>query len=99
MRHELPARVLDPFLYGEHDGRPFAVLPVIDAPNVPADIEILDPFDLGILELVESGLDREAALAQVCRPRGAVGGPGVGRWCRGSSRCSWPSICATPASG
>src|SRR4051794_31274185 len=66
MRHEVPARVLDPFLYGEHDGRPFAVLPVIDAPNVPEHIEILDPFALGVLELIASGLDRESALAQVC---------------------------------
>jgi Xaa-Pro aminopeptidase len=66
MRHEVPARVLDPFLYGEHDGRAFAVLPVIDAPNVPSGIEILDPFELGILELIGSGLDRESALAQVC---------------------------------
>jgi len=65
MRHEVPARVLDPFLYGEHDGRRFAVLPVIDAPNVPAGIEILDPFELGILELIDAGLDRESALAQV----------------------------------
>jgi Xaa-Pro aminopeptidase len=65
MRHEVPARVLDPFLYGEHDGRAFAVLPVIDAPNVPSGIEILDPFELGILELIGSGLDRESALAQV----------------------------------
>jgi Xaa-Pro aminopeptidase len=66
MRHEVPGRVLDPFLYGEHDGRPFAVLPVIDAPNVPSAIEILDPFELGVLELIGSGLDRESALAQVC---------------------------------
>jgi len=66
MRHEVPARVLDPFLYGEHDGRPFAVLSVIDAPNVPAGIEILDPFSLGVLDLIQSGLDRESALAQVC---------------------------------
>jgi Xaa-Pro aminopeptidase len=66
MRHEVPARVLDPFLYGQHDGRAFAVLPVIDAPNVPSGIEILDPFELGVLELIGSGLDRESALAQVC---------------------------------
>jgi Xaa-Pro aminopeptidase len=66
MRHEVPARVLDPFLYGEHDGRQFAVLPVIDAPNVPPGIEILDPFELGVLDLIGAGLDRESALAQVC---------------------------------
>jgi Xaa-Pro aminopeptidase len=74
MRHEVPARMLDPFLYGEVDGRRFAVLPVIDAPNVPAGIEILDPFSLGLLDLVASGLDRESALAQVCvRAVAAVG--------------------------
>jgi Xaa-Pro aminopeptidase len=65
MRHEVPARVLDPFLYGEHDGRAFAVLPVIDAPTVSPDIRILDPFELGILDLIASGLDRDTALAQV----------------------------------
>ena len=67
MRHEVPARVLDPFLYGECGGRAFAVLPVIDAPNVLAarSLEILDPFSLGILDLIASGLDRETALAQV----------------------------------
>jgi Xaa-Pro aminopeptidase len=66
MRHEVPARVLDPFLYGEHDGGAFAVLPVIDAPNVPDGIEVLDPFALGLLDLIASGLDRESALAEVC---------------------------------
>ena len=66
MRHEVPGRVLDPFLYGEHDGRRFAVVSVLDAPNLPDGVEILDPFSLGLMDLVSSGLDRESALAQVC---------------------------------
>jgi Xaa-Pro aminopeptidase len=66
MRHEVPGRVLDPFLYGVSGGRRFAVLPVIDVPNVGAGVEVLDPFSFGLLDLIRSGLDRESALAEVC---------------------------------
>jgi Xaa-Pro aminopeptidase len=68
LRHEVPAPILDPFLYGERDGRPFAVLSTLDEATVRAvrpEIEILEPFALGLAELLENGLTRDAALDEV----------------------------------
>jgi Xaa-Pro aminopeptidase len=68
MRHEIPATVVDPFLYGERDGAAFAVLSVLDEASVRAvrpDVEILDPLSLGLTELLDQGLDRDAAQAEV----------------------------------
>lgn len=68
MRHEIPAAIVDPFLYGECGGGAFAVLSVLDEASVRgvrADVEIVDPLSLGLTELLEQGLERDAALAEV----------------------------------
>lgn len=79
LRHEVPAAIGDPFLYGERDGRPFAVLHTVDEANAleaRPDLEILDPFALGFVELVEGGMHREDALDEVhvraCRRMGVT---------------------------
>jgi Xaa-Pro aminopeptidase len=77
LRHEIPAPILDPFLYAERDGRPYAVVSVLDEATLGAarpEIELIDPFTLGLTELLESGHDRDAALTEValraCRQLG-----------------------------
>lgn len=77
LRHEVPATIGDPFLYGERDGRPFAVLSTIDetsAREARPEIEVLDPFVLGLVQLLEDGMDREDALDEIalraCRQMG-----------------------------
>jgi Xaa-Pro aminopeptidase len=59
LRHEVPATVVDPFLYVERDGRRIAVVGSLDAGSITAaapDLEILAPEELGFDELMESGL-------------------------------------------
>jgi Xaa-Pro aminopeptidase len=59
LRHEVPATVLDPFLYVERDGRRIAVVGSLDASSITAaapDLEILAPEELGSDELMESGM-------------------------------------------
>ena len=68
MRHEIPAAILDPFLYGERDGAAFAVLSVLDEASVREvrpDVEIVDPLELGLMDLLEQGMDRDAALTEI----------------------------------
>jgi Xaa-Pro aminopeptidase len=68
LRREIAAPIVDPFLYGERDGRPFAVVSVLDEQAIRAarpEVEILDPLSLGMTELLEDGLGREEALAEV----------------------------------
>ena len=51
--HVVPAGIVDPFLYVEHDGRRVATVSVLDAHEVePHGIEILDPALLGRDELL-----------------------------------------------
>jgi Xaa-Pro aminopeptidase len=76
LRHEVPAVIVDPFLYGEAGGRPFAVVSSLDAGTIAAarpDLQLLDMFaDLGLAELLDGG--RDAALLEVrlraCREMG-----------------------------
>ncbi|UGS37931.1 M24 family metallopeptidase [Capillimicrobium parvum] len=68
MRHEIPAAILDPFLYGEHDGAAFALLSVLDEGSVREvrpEVEIVDPLELGLMDLLEQGMDRDAALTEI----------------------------------
>jgi Xaa-Pro aminopeptidase len=68
LHHEVPAPIVDPFLYGEHEGTAFAVLSVLDEAamrGVRPDVQIIDPLGLGLTELIEDGLDRDAALLEV----------------------------------
>jgi Xaa-Pro aminopeptidase len=78
LRHEIPAGVVDPFLYGERDGVAFAAVSALDAPTIGAarpDLQQLDLFaDLGLRELLDRGDSRERALLEVrlraCREMG-----------------------------
>lgn len=78
LRHEIPAAVLDPFLYGEVDGTPFAAVSPLDAGTIAAvrpDVQLLDLFaDLGLAGLLDAGATRADAQLEVklraCREMG-----------------------------
>jgi Xaa-Pro aminopeptidase len=73
--HEIPEGIVDPFLYAEVDGHKAATVSVLDAEKVrPLGIEVLDVFELGADELLDSGISRyevdiEIAL-RACRKLG-----------------------------
>jgi len=59
LRHEVPLAVIDPFTYLEFDGRRVVVISVLEAERVAAvaaEIEIIDPYALGMDELIAQGL-------------------------------------------
>jgi len=57
--HSIPEGIIDPFLYAEQDGRRVASLSVLDADKVKAlGIEVIDPYELGADELLDSGIPR-----------------------------------------
>jgi Xaa-Pro aminopeptidase len=73
--HAIPAPIGDPFLYLEADGRRAAAVGTLDAGPVEAlGIEVLDPYSLGLDELIEAGatpLQRQAGVAAAaCRALG-----------------------------
>jgi Xaa-Pro aminopeptidase len=68
LRQLVPAKILDPFLYVEHDGRSFAaVWPPDDVlvREARPDVELLNPWALGLSELIEGGMQRDDAVAEV----------------------------------
>jgi Xaa-Pro aminopeptidase len=68
LRHLIPVQILDPLLYGEHGGRTFAAVGAADAELVREarpDIEILDPYELGLPGLIDGGMDRKTAVAEI----------------------------------
>jgi Xaa-Pro aminopeptidase len=73
--HAIPEGIIDPFLYAEVNGRRAASLSVLDADKVREQgIEVIDPYELGMDELLNSGISRhevelEVAL-RVCRRLG-----------------------------
>jgi Xaa-Pro aminopeptidase len=59
LRHEVPLAIIDPFTYLEADGRRVVAISVLEADRVAAvapDIEIIDPYELGMDELIAKGL-------------------------------------------
>jgi Xaa-Pro aminopeptidase len=59
LRHEIPLAILDPFTYLEVDGRRVVVISVLEADRVAEvapDVEIIDPYALGMDELIAQGL-------------------------------------------
>ena len=58
LRHEIPAGVIDPFLYGEADGVAFAAVSSLDAPTIAAarpELRQLDMIaDLGLMDLIRT---------------------------------------------
>ena len=68
LRHEVPAAIGDPFLYGEHRGRAFVVASQLEEPDVRRvrpDVEFLDYTHLGVDELLADGLHADDALTEV----------------------------------
>src|SRR3954467_835732 len=80
LRHEIPASVVDPFLYGERDGVAFAAVSTLDAPTIAAarpELRQLDIFsDLGIGDLIRGGMNRDEAQLEIrvraCRIMGVT---------------------------
>jgi len=59
LRHELPIPIIDSLLFAEVDGRRYVLTSHLEAARVRRalpDAELLDYFELGFKELVESGL-------------------------------------------
>src|SRR3712207_4244051 len=68
LRQLIPANILDPFLYVEHGGRSWTVIwPPDDVlvQEVRPDAQLLNPFALGLNELIEGGMQRDDAVAEV----------------------------------
>jgi len=57
--HAIPLDIIDPFLYAELDGRRVAVNGVLERDRIGAlggGVEVLDPFELGLDELLDRGV-------------------------------------------
>jgi Xaa-Pro aminopeptidase len=69
LRHVIPAGVIDPFLYAEKDGVAYAAVSALDAPTIAAacpDLRMIDMIgDLGLSDLIASGVGRDEAVLQV----------------------------------
>ena len=79
MRHEVPAEIMDPFLYAEVAGRRYAVVSQLEVQAVnekAPDIEVILPEQLGWDELVERHPDWEEAsqelVVRACRRMGIM---------------------------
>jgi Xaa-Pro aminopeptidase len=77
MRHEVPAEIMDPFLYAEVDGHRYAVVSQLESQTVnekAPDVEVIGPEQLGWDELVERHPDWEEAeqelVVRACRRMG-----------------------------
>lgn len=77
MRHEVPAEIMDPFLYAEVDGHRYAVVSQLESRTVneaAPDVEVIGPEQLGWDELVERHPDWEEAeqelVVRACRRMG-----------------------------
>jgi Xaa-Pro aminopeptidase len=69
LRHELPLGVLDPFSYFEVDGRRVVVIAAMEADRIreaAPDVEIVDPHELGLDELIQRGLRWHDIGAELC---------------------------------
>jgi len=69
LRHELPLGILDPFSYFEVDGRRVVVIASMEADRIQEaapGVEILDPYELGLDELVERGMRWHDMDAELC---------------------------------
>jgi Xaa-Pro aminopeptidase len=62
LRHEVPAGIMDPFLYVEADGRPHLLASSLERERLAKarpDAVLMDGLALGFLELLESGITRD----------------------------------------
>jgi Xaa-Pro aminopeptidase len=68
LRHEIPVAIGDPLLFADVDGRRYVLTTRLESGRVQRelpDAKILDVFDLGYKELVESGLTMHEAGLEV----------------------------------
>jgi Xaa-Pro aminopeptidase len=68
LRHEVPAPIIDPFLYVEHGDAQYSVLSQLDADGACAarpGLQNLAPETLGLDELLAGGMDAEDALIEI----------------------------------
>ncbi len=77
LRHEVPAEIMDPFLYAEVDGHRYAVVSHLEAEalgKAAPDVEVIQPEQLGWDELIERHGDWEEAeqelVVRACRRMG-----------------------------
>jgi Xaa-Pro aminopeptidase len=69
LRHELPLGLLDPFSYFEVGGRRVVVISSMEAGRVAEaapDVEVIDPYDLGLDELIARGLRWHELEVELC---------------------------------
>jgi Xaa-Pro aminopeptidase len=69
LRHELPLGILDPFSYFEVDGRRVVVIAAMEADRIQGvapGVEIVDPYELGLDELVARGMRWHDIDAELC---------------------------------
>ena len=69
LRHELPLGILDPFPYFEVDGRRVVVIAAMEADRIQEaapGVEILDPYELGLDELIARGMRWHEMDAELC---------------------------------
>jgi Xaa-Pro aminopeptidase len=69
LRHELPLGILDPFSYFEVNGRRVVVIAAMEADRIQEatpGVEIVDPYELGLDELIARGLRWHDIDAELC---------------------------------
>ena len=69
LRHELPLGILDPFSYFEVDGRRVVVIAAMEADRLQEaapGVEIVDPYELGLDQLVARGMRWHDIDAELC---------------------------------
>ena len=69
LRHELPLGIIDPFSYFEVSGRRVVVIASMEADRVKRaapDAEVIDPYSLGLDELIARGLRRHEIDTELC---------------------------------
>jgi Xaa-Pro aminopeptidase len=69
LRHELPLGILDPFAYFEVDGRRVVVIVAMEAGRIQEaapDVEILDPYELGLDEMIARGMQWHDLDPELC---------------------------------
>jgi Xaa-Pro aminopeptidase len=69
LRHELPLGIIDPFDYFELDGRRVVVISSMEADRIKEaapDVEIIDPYELGLDELIARGMQWHDLDPELC---------------------------------
>ena len=69
LRHELPLGILDPFSYFEVNGRRVVVIASMEADRIheaAPGVEIVDPYELGLDELIARGMRWHDLDAELC---------------------------------